>query len=70
MTALDWAEENDHMDVAELLSRSMNPTVTPSAAGENAFDEANPIDEVCIATVLHACFRTSTPAEAMGSVPI
>lgn len=48
MTALDWAEENEHQDIAEFLSAAMN-TVAVSAAvekEENAFDEANPIDEV------------------------
>ncbi len=29
MNALDWAEEGEHVEIAELLSHAMNPTVTP-----------------------------------------
>lgn len=32
MTALDWAEENEHVAVAEYLSHIMNPTAAASSA--------------------------------------
>lgn len=41
MTALDWAEENDHLDIADLLSRAMHSTVTPFAAAEAADTTVN-----------------------------
>jgi len=31
MTALDWAEENEHVAVAEYLSHMMNPTATAAS---------------------------------------
>ncbi len=66
MTALDWAEEGEHVELAEFLSTCMSPVAKPSAVptaaspasiatsdhtsvtaqdSENAFADANPIDE-------------------------
>jgi hypothetical protein len=65
MTALDWAEEGEHVEIAEMLSTAMSalaqtalPEHDTAAAGahgeESAFAEANPISEDHMTALIYA----------------
>ncbi len=56
MTALDWAEEGEHVEIAELLSHAMNPTAatplpqeTQAVAPEPEAEQEAPHEESAFA---------------------
>jgi hypothetical protein len=66
MTALDWAEEGEHVEIAELLSHAMNPTaVTPLPQETQAVAPGPEADQ----DVAHedSAFAEANPIDEVGN---